>query len=142
MTKEIGLWIDRREAILVILKDGEEEIRHIPSSSSHAGNPQGLIGFTVEDQRDRKYANQLNHYYDEVIAVMQGADAIRIFGLCFGLRLHSIEAGVIIPDLFQVCPGDLPGEHKVITGHIGLRIDGAMLELHLQPTPKLFQVNL
>ena len=58
MTKEIGLWIDRREAILVILKDGEEEIRHIPSSSAHAGNPQGLIGFTVEDQRDRKYANQ------------------------------------------------------------------------------------
>jgi hypothetical protein len=89
MKKEIGLWIDRREAILVILTDGEEEIRHIASSSekytyepgkSHARSPQGLIGFTVEDQRDRKYANQLNNYYDEVIAVIRGADAIQIFG--------------------------------------------------------------
>ena len=89
MKKEIGLWIDRREAILVILTEGVEEIRHITSSSekyirepsrSHAGNPQGLIGFTVEDQRDRKYADQLNNYYDEVIAVIRGADAIQIFG--------------------------------------------------------------
>jgi hypothetical protein len=89
MTKEIGLWIDRREAILVILTDGEEEIRHIASSREkyirepdelNAGNPQGLIGFTVEEQRDRKYVDQLNNYYDEVIAVIRGADAIQIFG--------------------------------------------------------------
>src|SRR5690349_2784157 len=84
MKKEIGLWIDRREAVLVILSDGEEEIRHIASSSEkyirQAGNPQGLIGFTVEDQRDRTYANRLNNYYDEVIAVIRGADAIQIFG--------------------------------------------------------------
>ena len=89
MSKEIGLWIDRREAILVILTDGEEEIRHIASGSekyirqpggSDAANPQGLIGFTVEDQRDRNYVNRLNHYYDEVIAVIRGADSIQIFG--------------------------------------------------------------
>ena len=89
MKKEIGLWIDRRQAILVILTDGEEEIRHITSSSEkyvgepgtpQATNPEGLIGFTVEDQRDRKYANRLNKYYDEVIAVIRGADAIQIFG--------------------------------------------------------------
>ena len=89
MKKEVGLWIDRREAILVILTDGEEEIRHIASrdekyirepGESHVGNPEGLIGFTVEDQRDRKYTNQLNKYYDEVIAVIRGADAIQIFG--------------------------------------------------------------
>ena len=89
MKKEIGLWIDRREAIIVILTEGEEEIRHIASSSDkyirrpdklHAGNPEGLIGFTVEDQRDRKYANRLNKYYDEVIAVIHGADSIQIFG--------------------------------------------------------------
>ena len=107
MTKEIGLWIDRREAILVILTDGEEEIRHIASSSeksirapgkSHAGNPQGLRGFTVEDQRDRKYANQLNNYYDEVIAVIRGADAIQIFG-----------------------PGEAKGELEKRIGRVGLK---------------------
>ena len=85
MKKEIGLWIDRREAIIVILTEGEEEIKHVTSSSekyihepgsSHAMNPEGLIGFTVEDQRDRKYANRLNKYYDEVIAVIRGAEAL------------------------------------------------------------------
>jgi len=89
MKQEIGLWIDRREAIIVILTEGEEEIRHINSSSenftresgnSHAPNSEGLIGFTVEDQRDRKYANRLNKYYDEVISVIRGADSIQIFG--------------------------------------------------------------
>ena len=89
MKKEIGLWIDRREAILVILTDGEEEIRHIPASgekyarypgNSHARTPEGLIGVTVDDPRDRKYANQLNKYYDEVIAAVHGADSIQIFG--------------------------------------------------------------
>jgi stalled ribosome rescue protein Dom34 len=89
MKKQIGLWIDRREAIIVILTDGEEEIRHVPSvsekytlssGSSHARTPEGLTGVTVEEQRDRKYVNQLNKYYDEVIAVIRGADAIQIFG--------------------------------------------------------------
>jgi stalled ribosome rescue protein Dom34 len=87
MKKEIGLWIDRREAIIVILTEGEEEIRHITSSSEtntresgKPSKPEELIGFTVEDQRDRKYANRLNKYYDEVIAVIHGADAIQIFG--------------------------------------------------------------
>ena len=107
MKKEIGLWIDRREAILVILTDGEEEIRHITSSSeeyirepgkSHAGNLRGLIGFTVEDQRDRKYANRLNKYYDEVIAVIHGADSIQIFG-----------------------PGEAKGELEKRIGRVGLK---------------------
>jgi hypothetical protein len=87
--KEIGLWIDRREAVLVILTDGEEEIRHIPSSSvtytrysgnSHARTPEGLKGVPLEDPRDRKYGDRLNKYYDEVIAVIRGADSIQIFG--------------------------------------------------------------
>ena len=107
MKKEIGLWIDRREAIIVILTEGEEEIRHITSSSekyirepgsSHATNPEGLIGFTVEDQRDRKYAIRLNKYYDEVIAVIRGADSIQIFG-----------------------PGEAKGELEKRIGRVGLK---------------------
>ena len=89
MKKEIGLWIDRREAILVVLTDGEEEITHITSSngkrvrysgSSHSKTPQGLKEVTSEDQRDRKSGNQLNLYYDEVIAVIRDAETIQIFG--------------------------------------------------------------
>jgi stalled ribosome rescue protein Dom34 len=89
MKKEIGLWIDHREAVLVILTEGTEEILHITSSGekhlrysgrSHSRTPEGIKEVTAEDQRDRKFANELNKYYDEVIAVVRDADTIQIFG--------------------------------------------------------------
>jgi stalled ribosome rescue protein Dom34 len=89
MKKEIGLWIDHREAVLVILTGETEEIRHIASSDekhirysgrSHSRTPEGLREVTAEDQRDRKFGNQLNQYYEEVIAAIRGADTIQIFG--------------------------------------------------------------
>jgi hypothetical protein len=89
MKKNIGLWIDHREAVLVILTEGIKEIRHIPSSdekhtrysgSSHSRTQEGLKEVTAEDHRDRKFENQLNKYYDEVIAAVRDADVIQIFG--------------------------------------------------------------
>jgi len=91
MKTEIGLWIDHREAIIVILTDGVEEIRHIASdvgqrirysggSRSRKSSPESLVGVPAEDQRDRKFGNQLNKYYDEVIAAISGAETIQIFG--------------------------------------------------------------
>jgi len=89
MKKEVGLWIDHREAIIVILTDGGEEIKHMISNSekhirysgsSHSETPEGLKEVTSEDQRDRKFGNQLNKYYDEIIAIIRDADCIQIFG--------------------------------------------------------------
>lgn len=89
MKKEIGLWVDHREAVIVILNDGAEETKHIASSSgkhirysgsAHSKTPQGLKEVTAEDQRDRKFANTLNKYYDEIIAVIRDAETIQIFG--------------------------------------------------------------
>jgi hypothetical protein len=87
--KEIGLLIDHREAIIVILTDGGEEVRHLTSNngkhirysgSSHSKTPDGLKEVTSEDQRDRKFGNDLNRYYDEVIAAIRDAESIQIFG--------------------------------------------------------------
>ena len=89
MKKEIGLWLDHRDAIIVILTDGVEEIKHVTSSSgkhirysgsSHSKTPEGLKEVTSEDQRDRKFDNQLNKFYDELIASIRDADSIQIFG--------------------------------------------------------------
>jgi hypothetical protein len=89
MKKEIGLWIDHREATIVILTDGGEEIKHITSNngkhihysgSSHSKTPEGLKEVTSEDQRDRQFGNHLNKFYDEIIAVIRSADSIQIFG--------------------------------------------------------------
>lgn len=89
MKKEIGLWIDHREAIIVILTDGGEEIKRITSNSgkhirysgsSHSKTPEGLKEVTSEDQRDRKFGNQLTKFYDQVIAAIRDAESIQIFG--------------------------------------------------------------
>jgi len=89
MKKEIGLWIDHREAIIVIFTDGEEEIKHITSDSgkhirysgsSHSKTPEGLKEVTSEDRRDRKFSNTINSFYDEIIAVVRDAETIQIFG--------------------------------------------------------------
>ncbi len=51
MKREIGLWLDHRDAIIVILTDGGEEIKHLTSGngkhirysgSSHSKTPEGL----------------------------------------------------------------------------------------------------
>ena len=89
MKKEIGLWIDHREATIVILTDGGEEIKHILSNngkhirysgSSHSITPEGLKEVTSEDQRDRQFGNHLNRFYAEVIAIVRDANFIQIFG--------------------------------------------------------------
>jgi hypothetical protein len=89
MKKQIGLWIDHREATIVILTDGGEEIKHILSNngkhikysgSSHSKTPEGLKEVTSEDQRDRQFGNHLNKFYDEVIDFIRTADSIQIFG--------------------------------------------------------------
>ena len=82
MKSEIGLWIDHRKAVIVIVTDEVEETKiiesnmekHVRYSSGSSEPGQG------EDVRDRQFGNYLNSYYDEVIAVIRDADAIQIFG--------------------------------------------------------------
>lgn len=75
MNKQAGLWIDHREAVIVMLTEGQEEIKHVKNAeSSNSHVPEG------EDSRDRKAENQLDKYYDEVITHMGDADPIHIFG--------------------------------------------------------------
>ena len=83
MKKQIGLWIDHRKAVIVIVTEAGEELKKISSNMEKhvrfAGGTASEDGST-EDVRDRQFGNHLNSYYDEVIAVMGGADSIQIFG--------------------------------------------------------------
>lgn len=107
MEKNIGLWIDHREATIVVLANGKEEIKHLISKSgkhirytgsSHSKTPEGLKEVSSEDQRDRKFGNDLNQFYDEIIAIIRDADSIQIFG-----------------------PGEAKGELEKRIGHEGLK---------------------
>jgi hypothetical protein len=83
MTKQAGLWIDHRKAVIVILAEGGEEILKIASGLEkhvrfkRGGNDEEG---SAEDMRDRKYENQLNGYYDRVIEAVRDSDSIHIFG--------------------------------------------------------------
>jgi hypothetical protein len=82
MKKEIGLWIDHRKAVVVIVSDEGEEVKEITSHMekhvrfSSGGSEDGAS----EDVRDRQFGNRLDSYYDAVIAIIRDGDSVQIFG--------------------------------------------------------------
>ena len=82
MKSEIGLWIDHRQAVIVVVTDAGEETKHIISNmEKHVRFASGSSeDGSQEDVRDRQFENHLNSYYDEVVAAIRDADAIQIFG--------------------------------------------------------------
>ena len=83
MKKQIGLWIDHRKAIIVIITEEGEEIKKIASNMEkhiRFTNGNGSEEGSSEDVRDRQFGNHLNSYYDQVIAEIRGAESIRVFG--------------------------------------------------------------
>ena len=83
MKKNIGLWIDHRKAVIVIVTEEGEELRKIASNMEKHVRYTGVTSVedgSAEDVRDRQFGNHLNSYYDEVITVIRDADSIQIFG--------------------------------------------------------------
>jgi hypothetical protein len=82
MKKDIGLWIDHRKAVIVIVSDQGEEVREITSNmEKHVRYSNDTSeGGASEDIRDRQFDNHLNAYYDAVVAAVRGGDSIQIFG--------------------------------------------------------------
>ena len=81
MKKELGLWIDHREAVIVTVAADGEEIKHVNSDvEKHvrfsAHSPEG----SPEDRRDRRFGEHLHQYYAEVITAIRDADSILILG--------------------------------------------------------------
>lgn len=89
MTSKMGVWIDHRKAILVTVSAEGEEVMEIDSEvekhvresgGSRSGGLNGAQDTTAGDRIDRKFANHLNTYYDDVIKHLQSADEVVIFG--------------------------------------------------------------
>jgi hypothetical protein len=84
-----GLWIDHREAVIVLLSENGQETRRIKShvekqlrrsgrSSSRAPFEAQMV--PADDSREREYMGHLAKYYDEVISCIGAAEAIQLFG--------------------------------------------------------------
>jgi hypothetical protein len=82
MKKGIGLWIDHRKAVVVLVSNEGEKISEITSDmEKHVRFTGGATtAGSSEDVRDRQFENRLNSFYDAVIAVIRDGDSIQIFG--------------------------------------------------------------
>lgn len=81
MKKQVGLWIDHRETVMVtIAGEGEEITRLASNMEKHVRFSGGAGQVTAEDGRDHKFSGHLSKYYDRVIASIGDAESILIFG--------------------------------------------------------------
>ena len=93
----VGLWIDHKRAVIVIINEKGEETKQIESDmEKHVRFSGEAQKSTEEDISDRRFTNQLNKYYDEVIESIQIADSILVLGpgeakIEFKKRLESKE---------------------------------------------------
>jgi stalled ribosome rescue protein Dom34 len=88
MTNRIGLWIDHKTAVIVTVDEKGTTVKKIESGAIHhefrgATHPKTAYSAQYskgEDQLDQKFIEHLNKYYEQVIALLRGADSILIFG--------------------------------------------------------------
>lgn len=83
MKRQVGLWIDHRETLMVFIGNDGEKTRRIESGMEKhvrfSGGNRSEEG-SADDQRDRQFAGHLNRYYDEVITNIRDAESILLFG--------------------------------------------------------------
>jgi len=88
MKTSAGLWIDYREAVIVILSaqgQGTTRIKFLVEKQlRRCGEPdQGSFHaqeVPPDDSREREYQGDLSRYYDKIISHLHTADEILIFG--------------------------------------------------------------
>ncbi len=81
MKRQVGLWMDHRETVVVIVTDEGEETKRITSNmEKHVRFSGGAQAVSEEDTQDKKYSGHLDKYYDKVIACIGDAESILIFG--------------------------------------------------------------
>jgi hypothetical protein len=110
MAMKAGIWLDHKQAILVLIT---EEGRQVKKIKSGVGMPTRTAGgsrptnkytphdFVAEDRLERKRLTHLTDFYDEVIARLRGAEALLILGPGeakseFLKRLKSKKVGSVV----------------------------------------------
>lgn len=89
MSRQIGLWIDHRRAVMLTISEQGETIEKIESGIAkhihYRGatrphtpySPQYQHG---DDQLDNQFVEHLNKFYGKVVGFLRGADSVLIFG--------------------------------------------------------------
>lgn len=84
-----GLWIDHREAVIVLVSGKGQETRriksHVEKQLRRSGRSPAQAPFEAQmvpadDSQERDYTGHLARYYDEIIACLRPAEEIMLFG--------------------------------------------------------------
>jgi hypothetical protein len=82
MKRKVGLWIDHRKAVIVVVTDKGEEVSLISSNiekhirpSAHTKTSYGPEEIPADNKPERRFIAHLNIYYDEVISCIRDKDA-------------------------------------------------------------------
>lgn len=80
---ECGVWIDKKHATIVKLKDGQETINKIESGIDSEGKQFTRMGnqyFDSEKTLEEREKHELKNYFNEVILGLSDVDSILIMG--------------------------------------------------------------
>ena len=89
MSIKAGVWIDHRQAVVVLVTDAGKKIKKIASGvekpvrssgTSRSKNKYTPNDFVAEDTLQRKLASLLKNFFDEIIACVHDAEAILVVG--------------------------------------------------------------
>jgi hypothetical protein len=84
MAMKVGVWIDHKQAIVVLITDAGQEIKKIAFDIGQpvrtTGSSRSKRSYVAEDTLERRVENDRKDYYDDVIASIRGAEAILILG--------------------------------------------------------------
>lgn len=99
MNKKVGLWINRNKAVIVSIANDVEERRIITSDMEHYILYSAVVpgDGAPEEICDRRFWNHLGEYYDKIVAHIQDATEIQIFGpqeAKYELQKHLESAGL------------------------------------------------
>jgi hypothetical protein len=124
MNTNVGLWIDRRKAIVVTVTDRGETTRLIRSRAErqlpHAGGSPLEEAYDnarvpAHDSRRRTLTAHLNIYYGAVIACIRQAESVLIFGAGEAMRelSHRLKRANLGGRIVGMGPADKMTDHQI-----------------------------
>ena len=80
MSKDVGVWIDRKRAVIVSIAAGEVTTRTLTSDVGAHPRYSGSQEGGGEKRYEERHNQDLDRYYDDVIGQLGKPDALLLFG--------------------------------------------------------------
>lgn len=110
MKTNIGIWLDREQAVVVSLKNGKQEIQTVESDvepyhvkgGSRSKTPYGPQDAVSEQKMLNRRNQQMSQYFDVIKKSVQGAEKLFVFGP--GETKLGLEKSIRDDHLFRGVP--------------------------------------